>query len=330
MKGKNLLVVCAAAGLCMICALLLAGSMGIYAEKAGTGEFEPEMAESETPDALTEILSENSEEGEVQAEGTVSEDKLREIWDNMYEAYAGSEDVQKELAFSKDTAGEDAGETENTTEKAAAAAVGKETEDISENGYHITLNSAEVGVHEAGLIVLKEINRLYSNDTLDDLKIEEMQLYCDSDENGEYLWEGMLGNGYQDNDENYRSYSFEIDCVSGSILSFGKFHPYQKDKDYSVISWTEDEIKAHAKELIEKYDLTEGEELDWSQVEIFNGTDQLESLKEELEEEPDLSVSIGNTLIFEKDGKRCFYLHLDWETGEIGNYVRQDHHMSKF
>lgn len=311
MKKKNLLVICAAAGFCMICALLLAGSMGIYAEKAGTETFEPELAESETPDALTELLTENSEKRQAQTKGTLSEETLREIWDKMYEAYAGADEVQKELAFSEDEAYD--GENEKT-----------------DSTRYITLNSAGLGVHEAGLILLKEINRLYPDDTLDDLKIEEMQLECDIEQNGqgECVWEGMINNGYQINDENYRSYSFEIDCVSGSIISFGKFHPYQKDKDYSAISWTEEEIKERAKELIEKYDLTGGEELDWSELEIFNGEEELDSLKKELEEEPDLSVSICNTLIFEKDGVRCFYLNLDWETGEIGHYIR--HYIRKY
>lgn len=82
--------------------------------------------------------------------------------------------------------------------------------------------------------------------------------------------------GKEDNDENHKFYIFEIECISGNIISFGKFHPYQKNKDYSAISWTDEEIKARAKELIETYDLTKGEELDWSNLYLYNGSDQLE------------------------------------------------------
>ena len=319
MKKKNLLVVCAAAGLCIICVLLLTGSMGIYAEKAGTGEFEPEMTESETSDTLTQILMENSETNDVKVEGTIPEETLQEIWANMYAEYDSSGGIPEEISDEEDEAqgDEESIEMSLETEAETGAAVAEA------GGQFITLNAAELGVHEAGLILLKEINRLYPKDSLEDLEIESIRLLCDVGTNGQgYIsWEGRLENEYKGNDANSKSYQFEIDAVTGKIISFGKFHPYQKDKDYSDISWTDDEIIVYAKEMIDKYDLAEGEELDWDNVELFNGTEDLPSLKKELEGEPDLSVAIGNTLIFKKDGKKQFYLSLDWETGEIGDYI---------
>ncbi len=319
MKKKNLLVLCSAAGLCLICALLLAGSMGIYAEKSGTKEFEPEIAESETSDTLTRILTENNEQNDVQEEGLIPEETLKEIWEKMYEEYAGAEEMQKEI------------EEQNAEARSDAESLGVvfDTEaefdgaDLKESDPVVTLDTAELGVHEAGLILLKEINRLYPKDTLEDLKIERIAMECDVGMNGQGFieWEGRLETDDEINDKNYRSYQFEIDSVTGKIVSFGKFRPYQKDKDYTDITWTDDEVRAHAKELIEKYDLAAGEELDWNELELYNGTEPAASLKQEFEEEPDVSTAIGNTLIFKKDGKKIFYLSLDWETGEISDYI---------
>ena len=42
MKKKNLLVICAASGLCLVFMLILIGSMSIYAEKSGTAKQELE------------------------------------------------------------------------------------------------------------------------------------------------------------------------------------------------------------------------------------------------------------------------------------------------
>lgn len=160
MRKKNLLVVCAAFGLCLIFVLLLVGSMGIYAEKTGTQEFEPEMAESETQDMLTELLVQDSEtdagNGNDLESGGMTEEELKGIWENMYREY----DESEETHVAADEIGQDATEFQ-----------------------FVGLNDAKLGVHEAGLIFLKEINRLYPNDSLKDLKIAYLELECYSEEN---------------------------------------------------------------------------------------------------------------------------------------------------
>lgn len=319
MKRKNLLVVCAAAGLCMVFVMLLAGSMGIYAEKSGTQEFELEMEESEASDMLTRILAENGEEkaGEEAAAETdgMAEEELKNIWKKMYGEYeeAGADDPTLQE------------QQENTASEAKAGV--HETEN-AENGfeeaYHVSLDDAKIGVNEAGLILLKEINRLYPEDSLEDLKIAHMNLEFDAaayKEGTAVYWSGKLENGYGPTEESYRSYSCQIDSVSGKMASFGKFRPYQKEKDYSAISWTDAEIKERAKQLIGKYNLFQGEELDWDHAVIYSGKEEMDSLNNEFAEKADLSASVCNTLVFEKDGVPNVYFCMDWETGEISNYL---------
>lgn len=314
MKNKNLLVICVAAGLCIVSVFLLVGSMGAYAEKSGTVEFVPETSESETSDTLMEILSESSQESETVKEGPLSSMELQKIWEKMYGEYLAADytddesrrgDVEKFLA--DQNAGPDA----------------IKNEEIYKDTYLSASPDSGLSAKETGLSILKEINRLYPEDGLDNLRIDTLNVDSDfGNDEGFYVeWVGALDNGYEMFDAEYISYNFHIDAASGKIMHFGKFHPYQKDKDYSGISWTDEEIKDHARELIQKYDLTEGEELDWSDIELYNGTDEIESLKKELEEEPESSVMVSNLIIFRKNNQRYFYFNVDWETGEICDYI---------
>lgn len=307
MKKKNVLVICAAAGFCMICVVLLLGSMGIYAEKSGTAEFEPEFTDSEETDMLTKVLADSSESEEVITEGPLQAEELRNIRDTMYAKYDVSEQGQERNAQQQEEA-EFLGSAEQTGEL---------------SDYGVTLDSVKLGVLAAGSILLKEINRLYPEESFESFEIEDLSLEKSIGMNGQpYIsWRGMLQNQFEANDKNYISYQFEIDAVTGKIIQFSKFRPYQSDVDYSEISWTDEEILARAKELIEMYGLTAGEELDWSNVELYNGTKEVASLKEELAEEPDLSVSLANTVIFSKNGKRYFYIGMDFETGELSTYL---------
>lgn len=318
MKKRNLLVVCAAAALCVISVLLLVGSMGIYAEKSGTKELTGEMAESEPSDALKEVLAQGSEEKEVITEGPVPDETLLQIWDKMFSEYLAadySNDDSRRISaekFIQDI------QAEEGSRKNEAVYADTRLSDSSEYA---------LSPSEAGLTALKEINRLYPEDALDNLKIDSLNVEDDIGINEEAFVElsGSLDNGYEIWEPGYVSYNFQIDAVTSKIMSFGKHRAYQKGKDYEAISWTDEEIKEHAKELIETYDLTKGEQLDWSDFELYNGEESLEGLNEELEE-PESSVMIVNTIIFAKEGKRYFYLNMDWETGEICNYIWMGRH----
>lgn len=293
MKKKNLLVICAASGLCLVFMLILIGSMSIYAEKSGTAKQELEVEGSKKSDMLTGMLTEDDGKADVEetiaaedgAEdaaktGRMSEEELKDIWEKMYREYE-----------------ENAKDGERPQEPA---------------------DDVKISVSEAGLIWLKEIHRLYPDDALEDLSIDFME-----PELGINIvyWTGRLENGYGVSEEGYRSYTCQIDPVSGKIVSFGKFQPYQKEKDYSAISWTDEEIKARAKELIDRYDLSLGEELEWDSVEVYNGKEEVDSLKEEFAERPDLSKSVCNTLFFKKDGLAVYDFCMDWASGEISNYL---------
>lgn len=337
MKKKNLLVICAASSFCLIFVLVLVWSMGIYAEKSGTQEFEAEMEESESSDMLTKIIAEDrkkdAEEANTEdAEGTGgAEAEAAKAAKASAEAEAAKASTEAEAAKANAEAVAEAGAMaeeglKDIWEKMYQEyeKAGKDNPDLQENIASDAKASVNgISVNDAGLILLKEINRLYPQDSLVDLKVSDMDLECSTMPNSNVVyWTGKLENGYGPTEESYRSYTCQIDSVSGKIVSFGKFQPYQKDKDYTAISWTDEEIKEHAKQLIEKYDLSQGEELDWDSVEIHNGQEEIDSLKDEFAKRPDLSISIHNTLVFEKDGLKTFYFCLDWATGEISNYLR--------
>lgn len=303
MKKKNVLVICAAAGFCMICVVILLGSMGIYAERSGTAEFAPEVTDSEGADMLSNAFTDSSESGNAVMEGTLQAEERQKIWDNMYAKYVASEQGQARLAQKQEEA--------------------EIMESDTQSDYTVSLDSAKLGVLDAGLILLKEINRICPEESFENIEIDDFSLTSSIGVNEQpYIsWEGSLSNQLEINDKNYISYQFEIDAITGKIIEFNKFRPYQSDVDYSEISWTDEKILARAKELIEMYDLTFGEELDWANVELYNGTQEVASLKEELAEEPDLSVSLTNTVIFPKNGKRYFYIGMDFETGDLYTYI---------
>ena len=336
MKKKNVLVLCAASSLCLAFALLLSGGMGIYAEKAGTQEFEPKLAENEASDMLTEIITEDNNTNGKTTDNTTD--------------HAAQDSAEEDSATddSENAAATGAENTEATGSVENATASGGMTEEglinIWNTMYEGYKKGAEgnpdlqegqgnaasgIGINDAGLILLREINRLYPQDSLTDLTIQDIDLEPSTiPYSAVVYWTGTLQNGYGPTEESYRSYTFQIDSISGKIMSFGKFRPYQKDKDYSAISWTDEKIKEHARLLIETYDLSQGETLDWDSAEItHNGKEDIDVLKDEFEERPDLSTSVHNTLVFEKDGWAIFYFCMDWETGEISNYLWTERNM---
>lgn len=372
MRKKNLLVICAASGLCLIFALILIGSMSIYAEKSGTQEFEPEADASGASDMLTKLIEEEADatgstqdaEGTGSAEeaaGAAQEENATDTAANGASGAAAETSAQEEAAKAGAKEAEAQKRTEEAdaqkrTEEEAAKASAEEAakagaeeaakasaeaaakdgaeeglKDIWKEMYQAyggvqtdtaaSLNG--ISVNDAGLTLLKEIQHLYPKDSLADLKIKDIYLESMTD-SADVYWTGTLENAYGPTEASYRSYSCQIDSVSGKIISFGKFQPYQKDIDYSAISWTDGDIKEHAKQLIETYGVAQGEALDWDSVKIYNGKEEIDSLKQKFAERPNLSTSVCNTLVFEKDGLIKLYFCMDWATGEISNYLWVD------
>ena len=313
MKKKNLFTICAASGLCLIFALALVWGMSIYAEKSGTQEFEPQPAKNESSDMITELMADDSQtEPEINDGNRDSEAK-----DNA--GPAETEDGADDTAAGSTDNAPATDSTEDGLINIARAMYAEYKKDGSslQSGQEDDASLQRIRADEAVLILLKEVNRIYPQDSLADLKISYMSLECSTIPNSNIVyWTGKLENGYGPTDDGYRSYSCQIDSISGKIVSFGKFRPYQKDVDYTAISWTDEEIKEQAKQLSERYGLSQGEEFDWENVEIYNAQEEINSLKQEFEERPDLSRNIHNTLNFEN-----YSLCLDWETGELGNYL---------
>lgn len=191
----------------------------------------------------------------------------------------------------------------------------------------ISLENAKLGMANAGVMALKEIARLSPADDLEDLenlRIRNLLFSAVQPADGlhQFKWEIDLDNGYVVSDWRHLSYGVSLDAVSGQILLFHKFRPYQPDVDYSQFSWTDDQIRENAKELIEKYHLADGKELDWENTQIVNRTGELDSLQAELEEDdPYMGYGLGNTVFFSSEGREDFYITMDWETGELYTYM---------
>ena len=306
MKKKNVCMMFAAAGICAACALLLVGSMGIYAEKTGKEQLIPISSDSETAQMLSDVLEESMERKTPVASGPLSDGELKNIWDRMYAEYESSDQGREELK----------------QEETEAALHEKLVKEGYGDVYGLSLDSAKLGVSAAGLLFLKEINRLFPKEQFESFYIRSARLESEIGVNGlSYIaWTGSIVNMENAADPSYRSYDFEIDAISGKINSFGKFRPYQANQDYSKISWTDEEILEQAKELAANYGLASGEELDWQNVELLNGTNEAGSLMDELKQDPESSISLSNVVKFQKNGKMNFYLGMDFETGELCNY----------
>lgn len=305
MKRKNLFLVCMAVGFCMVCVVVLLKSMGIYAEKIGTEAFMLQQSDSEDADALTDVLAGDSENGDVILKGAVTDEEINQIWLNLYEKYHSSKEGQEEIVkWAKDS---------EMMDRLVADGDGDE--------YGLSYDSANLSREEAGLIMLKEINRLFAEETLNQLFIESicMETSVGINEVPYISWMGRFTNGLDIVDPNYVSYDFEVDAVSGKIIRCQRFHSYQKGKDYSSISWTDEEILEQAGKWIETYDLAFGEALDWTNAELINVTEDVPSMMKELEEGS--FTSLGNIVVFPKNGKRYFYISIDFETGNLESYL---------
>lgn len=282
MKQKNWIFLGIAAGICIASVGILIGCMGTYAEKSGTEEWTGDILQQESGGSLTQILTESSKTETIQS--SEQESELQETWQKLYTAYL-------ESGFS-------------------------DSDDVD-------LPDVGLTAEEAGLIFLKEIKRIYPEDTLDNLYLRTCQKEHEYDGENYLEWYMLLDNTedpFQVN-ENEISYSIAINAVSSKIVLFGKYRPFKKGVDYACSSWTDDDIIEHVRQMIETYQLTDIDSLDWSDVEVFNGTDEYASALKELEEDPETNFQISSFVFFSKNGQRHFQVCIDWMTGELSDYV---------
>lgn len=312
MKKKRLLLFGATTGICMVSVFLLLGSMGIYAEQSGTGEWAPDP-ETESVSSLMDLNEAEDEamagEDNIEDANLLPDEELRDIWEKMYAEYLA------QLELSEEDPGYDPG----------VFRVEYEPGDIEEKSLQAGDTGYLDGV-EAGVILLKEINRLYPMEDLKSFKINRFQMndygvkWENSIPDSKYEWDGYLYNGNEITDPEYVAYQFTINALSGKIMDIFRSYPYQKDADYWDTVWTEEEVKERGRQLIEKYHLAEGKDLDWETVSVSTyDAEQIAEAREELEEDPGCSMGLWNVLIFYNDGQQL-YLGIDWATGELAGY----------
>lgn len=327
MKNKNVLIILAGAALCVTSVLLLLGFIGISAEKSGTRELVPEITESETTHALANVLKETTQSEPDMADGLRSEEELKTIWNQVYHGYSyyisADEDNASAASSTYHLIADAESQPAEPTDSATASITDASTAPAEDNSEQFSMNDAKLSASEAGLILLKEIDRLYPGSDLEHLSLPDIYLETDVGTNGQpYIqWTGMLESHDGNSDKNNLIYSFEIDAITGKIYHFSRTYSYLPGGPYLQTSWTDEKIIERAKELIETYHLADDANLDWETVKIFNGTKEIDSVTKELEEEPGLSVSIHNTLTFQKDGKKVFYFSMDFQTGAISYYI---------
>lgn len=305
MKNKYLHVICIAACFCIASVLMLIGCMESLAEKSGTADLTPAILESEEPDTLTNVLNEAGNEKETssesagsnrvihEAEGPRSEEELKGIWDQIYQTYVNS-DVYQPL------------------------------EETNENVIQDQDSDVLLGASEAGLIMLKEIDRLYPENDMEHFILSTFRRVEDDmgeDDPHSVKWRGFIEDVYAMYAKHYTSYYFEIDAITGKILDFETFYPYERSKKYTYISWTDKEILERAKELVETYHLADGEELDWSNVEVINETENAGALERDLEKDELLRIALSNSVSFLKEGEEYFHLGIDFATGALSEYA---------
>lgn len=347
MKHKNLRLVCASASLCIASVLFLIGCMGSSAEQTGTAEFVPTVMEGKASDTLADVLNDVSskEDPAVQAdsrtlleretEGLRSDEELKAIWEQIFEMYAGSDYYQPVEEVSRMYWDWENRSFTSLNPEQKNGGSAKASEDNSEYGTNRQeLDDAVLDASEAGLVILREIDRLYPGSDLEHLLISSLgmdEINTGTERPLVLKWTGFLENVYTVYEGNYTSYYFELDAITGKISCFNCFYPYDPEKNYTDIVWTDEQILDRAKEVVEMYHLADGEELDWSDAEVNNATEHIGSMQQDLKRTDEngerSGISIRNYVGFTKGGKEYFNLELDFETGELVEYYWPDYYM---
>ncbi len=169
-----------------------------------------------------------------------------------------------------------------------------------------------ISMEEAGDIVLKEIHRLFNEDMVG------MKLVISLDDG---KWGGWLLNDYPATDKKYKSYSFRLDARSGKIwwLTGGKSNPTYSKK----AAVTNAEIIENARSIIKKYHLADVENLNWNEVTVYNASDNISKLMQELASGK--ISNITNYVEFHTDEGELVQISTDWETGELWMVLYKDY-----
>ncbi|MBQ7776424.1 MAG: hypothetical protein IJ379_10955 [Lachnospiraceae bacterium] len=160
-----------------------------------------------------------------------------------------------------------------------------------------------LSMEEAGLIVLKEIHRLFDEDMVG---MKLVMSFSDG------KWGGWLLNDYDVDNEKYKSYSFRMDARTGKIwwLTGGGNVNYTKKT-----SMTDAEIITNTRSLIKKYNIANVENVNWNKVTVYNAGGQIKELLEESKENP--NMHIANYIEFYSDEGELMRISTDWETGKL-------------
>ena len=168
---------------------------------------------------------------------------------------------------------------------------------LSKQSFEVTSEQYEYGkdgylsMKEAGLLVLREIHKLFHEDMVD---MKLVMSFSDG------KWGGWLLN-------DTTSYSFRMDARSGKIwwLTGGEIEITYRGKN----TMTDAQIIANTKSIIEKYHIANVNTVDWSKVLVYNAT------KEKKKE--NTGSYITNYVEFRNDEGELMRVSTDWETGEL-------------
>ncbi len=185
-------------------------------------------------------------------------------------------------------------------------------------GYGVTTEAYQYGeegylsMKEAGNIILKEIHKLFEEDMMG-LKL--VMSFSDG------KWGGWLLNEYAEDNPMYKSYTFRMDARSGKIwwLTGGLMNVEYTNKE----SMTDEEIVENIRKLIQKYHLANVSTVDWNNVLIYNGTDDMKHYVEgtlQLQ-----GQRIINYVEFYSDEGEHMRVDVDYETGELWQVLNKDY-----
>ncbi len=182
---------------------------------------------------------------------------------------------------------------------------------LSKQSFEVTSEQYQYGrdgylsMKEAGLLVLKEIHRLFDEDMVD---MKLVMSFSDG------KWGGWLLN-------DTKSYSFRMDARSGKIwwLSGGELQVTYSGKQ----SMTDVQIIANTRRMIEKYHIANVKNVDWSKVVVYNATEDNKWLFEN--NKGKTNSYITNYVEFTNDEGELMRVSTDWETGELRMILNKDY-----